>query len=193
MVLMEFEQNDLLNLKLGAWFLLSREDFHVLKLWAEKEGLESQKTDWNLLGFWCWVCRLLVLEKHLNKFEFFISQSRQRPWLAWLKSNCYWFCFASSLPKCTFNDQLYLFALVFIATALPSHYKPFARFWKKNRYRKMEGKLQNIVSKKMPLNFPITHVIEISLLSAFTISDHLYGWWVWREVKANNEGQMGND
>ena len=45
MVLMEFEQNDLLNLKLGAWFLLSREDFHVLKLWAEKEGLESQKTD----------------------------------------------------------------------------------------------------------------------------------------------------
>ena len=44
MVQMEFEQNDL-KPGLGAWFLLSREDFHVLKLWAEKEGLESQKTD----------------------------------------------------------------------------------------------------------------------------------------------------
>ena len=40
---MEFEQNDL-KPGLGAWFLLSRKDFHVLKLWAEKEGLESQKT-----------------------------------------------------------------------------------------------------------------------------------------------------
>ena len=44
MVLMEFEQNDLKH-GLGAWLPLSREDFHVLKLWAEKEGLESQKTD----------------------------------------------------------------------------------------------------------------------------------------------------
>ena len=42
MVLMEFEQNDL-KPGLGAWLPLRREDFHVLKLWAEKEGLESQK------------------------------------------------------------------------------------------------------------------------------------------------------
>ena len=44
MVQMEFEQNDL-KPEPGALFLLKREDFHVLKLWAEKEGLESQKTD----------------------------------------------------------------------------------------------------------------------------------------------------
>ena len=44
MVQMEFEQNDL-KPGLGAWFLLNREDFHVLKLSAEKKGLESQKTD----------------------------------------------------------------------------------------------------------------------------------------------------
>ena len=44
MAQMEFEQNDL-KPEPGAFFLLSREDFHVLKLWAEKEGLESQKTD----------------------------------------------------------------------------------------------------------------------------------------------------
>ena len=190
MVQMEFEQNDL-KPGLGAWFLLSGEDFHVLKLWAEKEGLESQKTDWNLLGFWCWVCRLLVLEKHLNKLEFFISQSRQRPWLAWLKSNCYWFCFASSLPKCTFNDQLYLFALDFIATA--SHYKPFACFWVKKWDGKMEGNLKNIVRKKMTLNFLTKGLIEISPLAAFTIYDDPYCRWLWKGVKANNEGQMGND
>ena len=47
MVQMEFEQNDL-KPGLGALFLLGREAFHVLMLWAEEEGLESQKTDWNL-------------------------------------------------------------------------------------------------------------------------------------------------
>ena len=44
MAQMEFEQNDL-KPEPGALFLLSREDFYVLKLWTEEEGLESQKTD----------------------------------------------------------------------------------------------------------------------------------------------------
>ena len=44
MAQMEFRQNDL-KPEPGALFLFRREDFHVLKLWAEKEGLESQKTD----------------------------------------------------------------------------------------------------------------------------------------------------
>ena len=133
MVQMEFEQNDL-KPGLGAWFFWAERIFMFWSCGLRRKALRAKKTDWNLICFWCWVCRLLVLEKHLNKVEFFISQSRQRPWLAWLKSNCYWFCFASSLPKCTFNDQLYLFALDFIATA--SHYKPFACFWGKNEMGK---------------------------------------------------------
>ena len=44
MAQMEFEQNDL-KPEPGALFLFRREDFHVLKLWAAKEGLESQKTN----------------------------------------------------------------------------------------------------------------------------------------------------
>ena len=44
MAQMEFEQNDL-KPEPGALFLLSREDFYVMKLWTEKEGLESQKID----------------------------------------------------------------------------------------------------------------------------------------------------
>ena len=133
MVQMEFEQNDL-KPGLGAWLLLSREDFHVLKLWAEKEGPWEPKN--RLKSTWLLMLSLPIIGagETFDKLDFFISQSRQRPWLAWLKSNCYWFCFASSLPKCTFNDQLYLFALDFIATA--SHYKPFACFWGKNEMGK---------------------------------------------------------
>ena len=42
MAQMEFRQNDPGP---GALFLLRREDFHALKLWAKKDGLESPKRD----------------------------------------------------------------------------------------------------------------------------------------------------